>query len=260
MMNERNVPMKKFPGDYHLNKRKLIRIPGRGRLPSYQVTLNCKDPEDRALFRTLFADDALDVTGWKWQVLEGYLPGMESPAAQGAFEAIKTAEKNRTRAEKADRDAKQAFDTADALVRHGNDPEKFKILNKARIKAKQEVESSGLFLDTVTRHLEQKRRDLFTTLQEFQQEQVAELIGVIAPKAESFNEQIRAIVQAWNSEAAPLLKQLAQIDQSRPDTIYFEQLSLGELQLRELKSLRAFPTIRYRPDLKRFDFFLEVIA
>ena len=108
--------------------------------------------------------------------------------------------------------------------------------------------------------LEQKRRDLFTTLQEFQEEQVAELIEAIAPKAESFNEQIRAIVQAWNSEAAPLLKQLAQIDQTRTEGVYFEQLSLGETDLRSLKTLRAFPTIIYRPQEKRFDFFLEVIA
>lgn len=264
-----NVPLEdgQHPADHHLNKKKLIRRAGRPM--KYQIRLNQTDPEDRATFGKLLTAGAINVLGYRPEALVGFLPGMTSPAAEEAFAAIKKAAKDRAKAEKAAVEAQKASTTADALVRQGNDPKQFATLNKERLKAKEKAESSVLFLDTVKRHLEQKWRDFFTTLQAFQKEQVDNLIGEIAPKAEDFRTQIRALFKAWNKETAPLLEKLSQVDQRYPSTVYFEQLTLGDLQLRELKSLRAFPTVQYIEPSKadaqkgaagRFSFQLEVIA
>jgi len=254
-----NVPLEEdqHPADFQLDKRKLIRRAGRP--VKYQIQLDQTVQEDRATFGKLLTAGAINVLGYRPEALVGFLPGMESPAAADAFAAIKTAHKERVKAEKAAVDAQKGSLTAEALVHHCSDPKQFETLNKDRLSAKQEAESSVLFLETVKRHLDQKWRDLFTTLETFQKEQVDDLIGQIAPKAEAFNKKIRKLVQTWNKEAGPLLEKLAHVDQRYPSTVYFEQLSLGDTDLRDLKSLRAFPTIRYREQNQRFDFNLEVI-
>jgi hypothetical protein len=260
MPNIYDVPIEegRFPGDFNLDKKRLIRSPGYKKV-SYRVKLDRRSAEDRATFSRLLNDGAIDVMGYQWQVLEGFLPGMKNQAAQDAFEALKTATKQRAKAVKAAKDAQRDFHTADAGVRSNSDPEQFKELNKQRIQAQQELESGDLFAETVGRHLEQKRRDFFAILDSIKKEKVAEVLAAIEPITEEYTKAARALASYWKKEGAPLLEKLSNLDRRYPNQIYFQQLSMGDLQLRELKTLRGYPVIHYDKIKKLFSFKFEVI-
>lgn len=255
-----NVPIEEdhFPGDLNLDKKKLIRNPGWKKV-TYRVKLDKRVPADRATFRRLLRDGAIDVMGFQWEILEGFIPGMKEKGAQDAFEAWKEAMKQKVRAVKAAEDAQLAFHVTDANVQNNSDPEQFKVLNKERIKASNELESSELFKDTVERHVKQKRSDFFTSLEDFQKQEVSNMLAQIEPVSEKYTEGARALAAMWKKEGVPLLQKLADLDQRYPNIIYFEQLSMGDLQLRSLKTLSGYSVIHYDKLNRRFAFKFEVV-
>jgi hypothetical protein len=212
---------------------------------------------DPARVADLLERRRIDLSRSGRETLGKFVPGFEDPATEELLREAREVEQKKSQAQKELEAAQLALSEALALQSVNTDLEQVGPIRQQVRNAEERIEDVKVYLDTCERKILSIEERLHSTLRGFREEQAAKIEGQLRPVADRFSSDNKANWRRWQKEGVPLLQRYAEISPKPiPNTPYFQTPKLGDVDLRSLKALKAYPAIK-RTESGRYDFVLK---
>jgi len=218
------------------------------------------DPEQEAhrqQFKSSLARREINILGLSPEVLAHLEPAFKTESTQRIFRELQQATKQKTQA-LSDLEKGQQAVAASLEIEKSNLDLSLVDGNRKTLRERREaLEDRQVKADTCDRLLADLWEKFFQSLKDYQAGVAEEIRQEILPDVEEFNSLIRKAYLLFQKKLAPKIGRLHRINPETPGEIYFTNIHLTDLQLKQLKVLQAFVQIQIKPD--RFDFSLETL-
>ena len=223
----------------------------------YLLNFDSEQEAHRQQYNGSLARGEIDILGLSPEVLAHLEPAFKSESTQRIFRELQQATKEKTQALSDLEKAQQAVAASLEIEKSNLDPSKVDENRKTLRERRETLEDRQVKADTYDRLLADLWEKFFQSLKDYQAAQAEKVREEILPDVEEFNSLIRKAYRLIQNKVAPKIGRLHQIKPEIPGEIYFTNIHLTDLQVRQLKTLEAFAQIRIKPD--RFDFSLETL-
>jgi len=223
----------------------------------YLLNYDSGQEAHRKQFKSSLARGEIDILGLSPEVLAHLEPAFKTESTQRIFRELQQATKEKTQALSDLEKAQQAVAASLEIEKSNLDPSKVDENRKTLRERRETLEDRQVKADTYDRLLADLWEKFFQSLKDYQAAQAEKVREEILPDVEEFNALIRKAYRLFQNKVAPKIGRLHQIKPEIPGEIYFTNIHLTDLQVRQLKTLEAFAQIQIKPD--RFDFSLETL-
>ena len=210
----------------------------------------------RQQFKSCLRSGDIDILGSSPDVLARIEPGFKSKRTQEIFQELKETERNGSTIMKDLEKADLAVSKSLEIERKNLDLSAVDGNRKLLRERREHLEDVQIKVETYARKKADLWEKLFESLSDFQLKRVEAKVKEILPEMEKFNAQAKANNRHFQQNIAPKLRELNALNPASPGELYFTHLNLTDFQVRQLKTLEAFPQIKVIQD--RFEFHLEV--